>query len=221
MKTKIGCLLALSLLLGGCDDSAAASDGDGNDGTTWMGPYTASNGDTTSGSAGGGVGDSGSEGADSTSVPTNQCEDDYHGNNSAFDLLDLSIDTTSTVQIILGDGVVSSPIEQGADELVVCGGEADYFSFDLACDSYVSVEIRKLEGSQDPPELYVYDLSNFNPNDPQPIDSSTGGFIGFFLRPVQQKLSAGKHAIRVRPFVNGKRAYTLAVTVLPTQDNCS
>ncbi|MCR9160855.1 MAG: hypothetical protein ACE37F_03525 [Nannocystaceae bacterium] len=215
MKARLGCFLILSVLLGGCDDSAASSDSNASGTGTDTSPTASSTTTTTAGA------DDSSGQVDSTSIPTNQCEDDYHGNNSAFDLLDLSIDTTSTVQNILGDGVVSSPVEQGADELVVCGGEADYFSFDLACDSYVSIEIRKLEGSQDPPELYVYEISNFDPSNPQPIDSSTGGFFGFFLRPVQQKLSAGEHAIRVRPFVSGKRAYSLAVTVLPTQDNCA
>lgn len=215
MKKKIGgeLALALSLMVVGCDDSPASSDG-GASGTDTEASTT-----TTAG-ADGGADTSGGGQVDTTSAP-NECEDDYHGNNSALDLLDLGLDTTSTAVVVLGDGVVSSPVEQGGDELVVCGGEGDYFSFDLACDSYVSVEIRKLEGSQDPPELYLYDVASFDPSNPEPTDSSEGGFAGFFLRPIQQKLSAGEYAIRVRPFVQDKRAYSLAVTVLPTQKNCS
>lgn len=216
-KTKIkGAAAALLLLVGGCDDSPASSSGSASGTDTEASSTTT----TTSGGDGADVSSGGGQ-VDTTSSPGNECEDDYHGNNSALDLLDLGLDTTSTAVVILGDGVASSSVEQGNDELVVCGGEADYFEFTLSCDSYVSIEVRKLEGSDDPPELYLYDLSSFNPSDPEPSDSSQGGFFDFFLRPIQQKLDAGSHAIRVRPFVQEKQAYTLTVTVLPTQENCS
>ncbi len=212
-NTKImGAVAALLLLIGGCDDSPASSSGNAS-GTDTEASTTTSGGAADVTSGGGQV--------DTTSSPGNECEDDYHGNNSALDLLELGLDTTNTAVVVLGDGTVSSPVEQGADELVVCGGEADYFRFTLSCDSYVSVEVRKLEGSEDPPELYLYDLAAFDPMNPEPSDSSQGGFYGFFLRPVQQKLNAGSHAIRVRPFVQEKQAYTLTVTVLPTQVNCT
>ncbi len=214
-RTKIMTAAAVALLLiGGCDDGPASSSGNAS-GTDTEASTTTSGGAADVTSGGGQV--------DTTSSPGNECEDDYHGNNSALDLLELGLDTTNTAAVVLGDGTVSSPVEQGADELVVCGGEADYFRFTLSCDSYVSVEVRKLEGSDDPPELYLYDLATFDPVNPEPSDSSQGGFAdaNFFLRPVQQKLNAGAHAIRVRPFVQEKQAYTLTVTVLPTQENCS
>jgi len=41
------------------------------------------------------------------------------------------------------------------------------------------------------------------------------------LRPIQQKLFAGPQVIEVRPSLMDERAYTLTVTVLPTQENCA
>ena len=137
MKKEFECglalALALSLMAAGCDDSPASSAG-GVSGTDTEASMTTTT--TTLTAADGGADTSGGQ-VDTTSAP-NECEDDYHGNNSALDLLDLGLDTTSTAVVVLGDGVVSSPVEQGGDELVVCGGEGDYFSFDLACDSYLA-----------------------------------------------------------------------------------
>ena len=208
-------LLCFPLLIqASCDGGSGSTSGASG---TDTGPPPSTTSSASSADTGGG------SGADATTSSTNECEDDYHGNNAPFDMLDLDLDTTETVSIVLGDGVVGTSAEQGGDELVVCGSESDFFTYELACDSYVSVEVRKLEGSEGPPELFLYDSSSYdaNPMNPPPIESSEGDFAAFFLRPIQQKLSAGPHAIEVRPVVAGKRAYTLTVTVFPTQDDCS
>lgn len=209
---KVGWFLGVVLALGGCDDSPASSTSASGSGT-----------DTGASTGGGGGDTTGFVG--STTASANECEDDYHGNNSLTSILDLNMDTTTTTSIVLGDGVVSSGVEQGGDSLVVCPNEGDYFSFDLACDSYVSVEVRRIDGGEfeAPPELYLYEVATIDLSNPEPTDSSEGQFekADLFLRPVQQKLNAGEHVVRVRPFVEYKRAYSLTVTVLPTQTGCS
>lgn len=217
--TNICSAVVLSCLICACDGEPGSGSGSGTNGTTASISST-----TGGGGAGDGADDGGSGGqADTTSVPANECEDDYHGNNSPFDMMDLQLDTKETTTIVLGDGDPQTPAEVGLDELVVCGGEPDFFNFELACDSYVSVEVRKLEGPEAPPDLFLYDTSSFDadPSDPPPIDSSKGDYKGFFLRPIQQKLFAGPQVIEVRPSLMDERAYTLTVTVLPTQENCA
>ncbi len=197
---------------GSCDDGSGTGTGSGA-ATDTEGSSTASPSST------GSVSTSSGGQLDTTSSPVDPCEDDYQGNDTPQTYHDLQLDTRDAVSIILGDGVAQSVGEVGRDNLVVCWNEPDYFAFEAACDSYVSIEVRKLEGSEDPPELKLYDSTSLATMPPTPIDESTGSFQGFFLRPIQQKIDAGPHVIEVLPLAMGDRAYTLTVTVFPTQ-NC-
>lgn len=209
MRTRALLFSLLATLCSACDDGSGSGSGAATDtdGSTSAAATTNAGGDSTT--TGGQV--------DTTAAPADPCEDDYHGNNGPLDSLDLLLTTSNTVAIALGDGVASSPAEQGNDELVVCPGQSDFFLFDADCDSYVSIEVRKLEGSEDPPELLLYDSTSLSTTPPAAIDASEGSFEGFFLRPLQQKVSAGTHVVEVRPLAAGKRAYTLTLRVFPTQ----
>lgn len=207
-----------------CDDgSGSGGGGDGGDTETTSASTTAASTTSVSTST-----DTGGQ-VDTTSAPTNPCEDDYHGNNTPQTALDLELDTTNTATVTLGDEFVGGPPETGSDQLFVCDTQSDFFWFDADCASYVGIEVRRIDrpdpnnpgeviAGVGPADLYLYDSSSIATF--EPIDFSEGVWLGFFLRPIHSKVDAGMHVIEVRPTEAGPMEYSLTVTVFPTNE-CS
>lgn len=151
--------------------------------------------------------------ADSTGAPLPPtCIDDYLDNHDLQSALDLSLDTTVTTRIVLGDGFAAHPPEAGADELVVCdAAPSDFFQFHAECPSFVSLELRALDGTA--PDLLLYDESF--PHDGPALEHIAGVWNGFFLKPLHRDIAAGSHAIEVRHPGGGPRRYDLTLSVYP------
>ena len=155
-----------------------------------------------------------SAGADSTGPPGDPtCIDDYHGNQDRPAALDLALDPTDTVSLVLGDGSASVPPETGSDELAVCASfPSDFFVLHTPCPGHVAIEARALGGEA--PDLLLYDDSL--PPAADPIAQALGTWHHFFLKPLHGELEAGTYVIEVRHSGDAAQRYSLAVLVLPT-----
>lgn len=148
-------------------------------------------------------------GADSTAAPPEpSCVDDYHGNQDALAALDLGLDTSTSAVVVLGDGLIGSPAELGADQLIVCDASpSDFFTVEALLPGYLAVEARRLEGGV--PDLVLYAGG-------QPVEQINGDWYGFFLKPLQRKIDANTYVMEVRHPGGAPVRYSLAVMVLPT-----
>lgn len=149
------------------------------------------------------------QGLDSTGgAPEAGCIDDYHGNQTSLTALPLGLDTTDDAVVSLGDGYAATPTELGSDALAVCASTpADFFVLQAECASYLSIEVRALEG--DVPELLLHDHAG------QLVEQSFGDWYDFFLKPVHRHVEAGTHVIEVQHAGGGAQRYSLTVILLP------
>jgi hypothetical protein len=135
------------------------------------------------------------------------CTDDYDGNQDPASAHPLAIDTTHTVQTILGDHLVSRDgTERGQDRLVACPEHPDFFSIEPACAGYLGVDLRRLDGG--PLDLRLY-------ADGQLLEHALGTWHGFFLKPLHRRIQARPHTIEVRHAGGAPSPYSLEVYFLP------
>lgn len=146
-------------------------------------------------------------GLDSTGATVDPCADDYDGNHDLASAHPLLLDTTEVALAVIGDGILSgASSEQGQDQLAVCDGRPDFFSFDATCPSYLVVDSHgTLDGDID----LLVNVNGFS------IAEAIGTWKHFFVKPVMLPIGAGAHTLEVRYSGSGAPAYVLHVHVLP------